>query len=122
MSALIFSIDTLIIFALLMLYIFAGTFVETKKPIFGHEAGLVILVGVIISYFVKSSNHVDLAELLTFEPDFFFYFCLPPIIFASGYNMKRKKFFENFTNILMFGLFGTILQFCIFSILTYLVL
>lgn len=46
---------------------------------------------------------------MTFDPNFFFYFCLPPIIFAAGYNMKRKKFFENFTNILIFGLLGTLL-------------
>jgi NhaP-type Na+/H+ or K+/H+ antiporter len=57
---------------------------------------------------------------MTFDENLFFYFCLPPIVFASGYNMKRKKFFENFTNILLFGLFGTVLQFTIFSVLTFL--
>ena len=59
--------------------------------------------------------------MVTFDENFFFYFCLPPIVFASGYNMKRKKFFENFTNILLFGLFGTLLTFTSFSVLTYIV-
>ena len=103
-----------------MAYIFTGTWIETHKPVVGHEAGIVILLGVLVSGIVSSSGHGDLGKLLTFDPNFFFYFCLPPIIFASGYNMKRKKFFENFSNILMFGLFGTILQFTIFSVLTYL--
>jgi CRP-like cAMP-binding protein len=29
---------------------------------------------------------------MTFDANFFFYFILPPIIFAAGYNMKRKEF------------------------------
>lgn len=46
---------------------------------------------------------------MTFDENFFFYFVLPPIIFAAGYNMKRKMFFKNFKNILIFGLFSTLL-------------
>lgn len=93
---------------MLLAYIFAGTFLEQKKPVVGHEAGLIILLGVAISYGMNVSGHIDLTKVFTFDENFFFYFCLPPIIFASGYNMKRKKFFENFTNILMFGLFSTV--------------
>ena len=59
--------------------------------------------------------------MVEFDPNFFFYFCLPPIVFAAGYNLKRKKFFENFTNILLFGLFSTLLTFSFFSFATYLV-
>ena len=59
---------------------------------------------------------------MTFDEDFFFYFCLPPIVFASGYTMKRKKFFQNFSNILVFGLIGTVVQFTLFSLLTYLIM
>lgn len=45
---------------------------------------------------------------------------LPLIIFASGYNMKRKRFFKNMDNIVKFGIFGTILTFALYSSLTYL--
>ena len=55
---------------------------------------------------------------MQFSDDLFFYFCLPPIVFASGFNMQRKKFFANFTNIVLFGIVGTIIAFITFTGLT----
>jgi NhaP-type Na+/H+ or K+/H+ antiporter len=106
---------------ILLFYMFMGSLLERYHCVVGHEAGLVIIFGFLISLLAYSTGHDDMNKMLTFDENFFFYFCLPPIVFASGYNMKRKKFFENFTNILLFGLFGTILQFTIFSIFTYIV-
>jgi NhaP-type Na+/H+ or K+/H+ antiporter len=40
---------------------------------------------------------------------------LPPIVFNSGYSMKRKKFFENIGNITIFGLAVTLVCFVIYS-------
>ena len=53
---------------------------------------------------------------MSFDSNLFFYFCLPPIVLASGFNMKRKIFFENFGAVLIFGVFSTILQFFLFSL------
>ena len=55
---------------------------------------------------------------MQFSDDLFFYLCLPPIVFASGFNMQRKKFFSNIRNIVLFGLVGTIIAFASFSLLT----
>lgn len=44
---------------------------------------------------------------------------LPLIIFATGFNMRRKKFFENISNVAKFGLLGTVLTFAIYTGLTY---
>ena len=57
-------------------------------------------------------------DLVEFNDNFFFYFCLPPLVFASGFNMHRRKFFECINNIMLFGIFGTITSFIIFSALT----
>lgn len=56
MSSQIFAIKALIIFLLLLIYIVVGTIVEKKKPRVGHEAGIVILAGVVISYSVKAAE------------------------------------------------------------------
>lgn len=56
--------------------------------------------------------------MMQFSDDLFFYFCLPPIVFASGFNMQRKKFFENIRNIMIFGLFGTFIAFISFTVMT----
>jgi len=55
---------------------------------------------------------------MQFSDDLFFYFCLPPIVFACGFNMQRKKFFSNIGNILLFGLVGTLIAFISFTGLT----
>ena len=55
---------------------------------------------------------------MKFSDDLFFYFCLPPIVFASGFNMQRKKFFQNIRNIILFGLIGTFIAFTSFSGMT----
>lgn len=56
--------------------------------------------------------------MMQFSDDLFFYFCLPPIVFASGFNMQRKKFFANIRNIVLFGLVGTIIAFVSFTAIT----
>jgi NhaP-type Na+/H+ or K+/H+ antiporter len=55
-----------------------------------------------------------------FPKELFFEVLLPLIIFATGYNMRRKKFFENIINITKFGLLGTFLTFVFYSLFTWL--
>ena len=105
----------------LLFYMFVGSILEKYHCKIGHEAGLVIIFGMLVSFLAFHTGHTDLNKMVTFDENFFFYFCLPPIVFASGYNMKRKKFFENFMNILLFGLFGTLITFTAFSVMTYIV-
>lgn len=105
----------------LFFYMFIGSVLEKYHCKIGHEAGLVIIFGMLFSWLAFQTGHTDLNKMMTFDDNFFFYFCLPPIVFASGYNMKRKEFFKNFTNILLFGLFGTLITFTSFSVMTYIV-
>ena len=85
---------------------------------FGHEASLVTLIGFAISYAFIYFEKPEFQSLMKFSDDLFFYFCLPPIVFASGFNMQRKKFFQNIRNIVLFGLVGTIIAFISFSGMT----
>lgn len=43
---------------------------------------------------------------------------LPPIIFAGGYNLKKRRFFQNFFYITLYGLLGTLVNFGIVAGLT----
>jgi len=45
-------------------------------------------------------------------------FILPPIVFAAGYNLKRKDFIRNIQYILGLGVIGTIIACIIISIIT----
>ena len=111
-------IDVMIVFAMLMLYIILGTFMEYKEAKFGHETGVALVAGLIISAIIHFAIGAGSDLELKFNGDVFFYVCLPPIIFASGFNMRRRRFFENIGYVLTFGIFGTILTFFVFSGLT----
>ena len=119
MSSVILSIMTMIIFFLLAFYVVIGSFMEHRKFLIGHETGVAILMGFVISLIAWASGLDELSEDLKFNDDIFFYICLPPIIFASGFNMRRKKFFENIGYILLFGVIGTLITFTVFSAITW---
>lgn len=59
-----------------------------------------------------------MVKLLKFSDETFFFFCLPPIVFASGFNMQRGNFFANFNMVMLFGVIGTFVAFASFSYMT----
>ena len=117
-SHLIFNTGIILIFVMLMIFMAFEAFRHKKDLSFGHEASLVTLIGFGISYAYQAAGKKEFAEMFKFSDDLFFYFCLPPIVFASGFNMQRKKFFQNIGNIVLFGLVGTIITFVSFSVIT----
>lgn len=61
---------------------------------------------------------MGLLDMMKFSDNVFFFYCLPPIVYASGFNMHRTNFFKNIKTILLFGIFGTFVSFSIFSAIT----
>lgn len=115
-----FGEGSIVILFLLLIYVISGTFLEKKKVPFGHETGVVIILGFLISYLAFEKDADQIMSLLKFDGNLFFYFILPPIVFSSGYNMHRGKFFENISYILFFGVLGTIVTYLAFVVFTYL--
>jgi NhaP-type Na+/H+ or K+/H+ antiporter len=100
-------ITALVVLLLLVLFMVGGSFMEHKHAKVGHETGLVILLGFFVSFMFYIFDK-DNAYSLSFDGNIFFYLLLPPIIFSSAFNMRRKRFFENIGYIFMFGLLGTL--------------
>lgn len=113
------TIGGMILIVLLICYSCLGLIIEKKKPICGHEAAAVIILGMLVSYVAFSTGNEEAVEMLEFSSNFFFFFCLPPIVFNSAFNMRRKVFFQNFDAVLIFGVLSTIVQFFLFSFGTY---
>ena len=109
---------TLLMFILIVLYIIISQQKASRNVSFGHEASYIALVGFTISLCAFMSNNNMIQENIIFDDNVLFYFCIPPIVFASGYNMRRKRFFQNFTNIMIFGILGTVVTYIIFAVLT----
>lgn len=92
--------------------------IEKYKPPFGHETGMTVVLGIILSVIIYASIGAKNADDWKFSEAIFFDFFLPPIIFNSGFNMRRKKFFMNIGNITIFGLVVTLFCFFVYSGLT----
>ena len=119
MSEEILTLGGITICVLLIIYSIFGLIIEKTKPICGHEASLIVIVGMIVSYIAYAMGEEDAIEMMTFDSNFFFYFCLPPIVFNSAFNMRRKVFFENFDAVMIFGVLSTIIQFFLFTLGTF---
>ncbi len=94
------------------------------------EAGMTIIVGTIAgaviyvttpvsdnddeenddSLFNGSINRFVAEGLLAFSPKVFYFVLLPPIIFNSGYNLKRDLFFRHIGAISLFSCVGTVIS------------
>ncbi len=76
-----------------------------------HESGVAILLGLLTSFILFWAQGFKQEGTFGFDESIFFTLILPPIIFAAGYNLKRRRFFSNFGGITLFGVLGTILTF-----------
>jgi sodium/hydrogen exchanger 8 len=92
------------------------------------ESGMVLLVGMatgfVINLFVDvrvvepvgddaSNNNNDeffVQTLLSFSPVVFMIVLLPPIIFNSGYHLRKELFFRHFVPISLFAVAGTLIS------------
>ena len=77
------------IFALLLVFIIFEAYKHGSHLKFGHEASLVCVLGIIISALYRHYGETEFAEIMEFDDDLFFYFVLPPIIFAPSFNIYR---------------------------------
>ena len=114
------SVYLLVFVLVLVLSLYIQHVLEAKKLRIIPEVGATILVGmlvkgllILIGYISKSEGFK--ANSIGFSPKLFFLGMLPPIIFNSGYHLKRRLFYENFIGIMSLAIFGTIISIIITS-------
>ena len=118
----IVAIGTIFMIVLMMVYLLFHVVIEKKRWMFGHESGIVLILGMAVSYIYYSADGDEFTKFVEFDDNIFFYFCLPPILFAAGYNMRRDTFFKNIGYAILFGVIGALIAFFIFTGISYLVL
>lgn len=75
-----------------------------------------LLLGV---FFGIISRAFGLTHTLRFSPAAFFYALLPPIVFAAGFTLKKRSFFDNIGAILTYAVLGTFISAITFGLGTY---
>ena len=109
----------LLLFILFMYFVIEAYF-EKNRPKFGHTTGVIVIFGILCSvviFLIKDDDQI--LDDLRFNETIFFQLILPMIIFPSGYNMRRKKFFRNIKTIMKFGFIGTLFCFSIYTCMTF---
>jgi NhaP-type Na+/H+ or K+/H+ antiporter len=82
------------------------------------EAGMIIVVGMLAGSVVNllqgntlaSGDATFASSLLSFSPRVFFVALLPPIIYNSGYHLRRELFFRHLLPIALFAVAGTLIS------------
>jgi len=95
------------------MYVAFQSFIEHKKIHLLHETGFGIIIGFLLGFIMYEFD-----EDVSFSGEEFFQIILPPIIFAAGYNMKKKKFFSNIFYISLYAVVGTLVNFFITLFIT----
>ncbi|XP_027158200.1 sodium/hydrogen exchanger 1-like [Coffea eugenioides] len=100
--------------ALLCACIVIGHLVEENR--WANESIAALLLGLASGAVVLLVSKGQSSRVLVFNEDLFFIYLLPPIIFNAGFQVKKKRFFKNFSVILLFGIFGTVISFCLITL------
>ncbi|GMH13169.1 hypothetical protein Nepgr_015010 [Nepenthes gracilis] len=103
-----------VFFTLLCACIVIGHLLEENR--WANESIISLLLGLVSGAVVLVVSKGHSKEILVFSEELFFIYLLPPIIFNAGFQVKKKQFFKNFSTILLFGVLGTIISFCIISL------
>lgn len=111
----------MLVAAMIFFFVCAGA-IEKYKPRCGHQTSYTIILGVIFSLILYACLKDARADDYQFKQELFFDFLLPPIILNSGFNMRRKKFFQNIGNIAIFGLGVTFVCFTLYSVASWVAL
>lgn len=83
------------------------------------ESVAVVIYGIIIGFIMHFINTDIVEHLSTFDPELFFLFLLPSIIFESGFSLQKTPFFKNIGPILLFAVLGTLVSFAFVGLSLY---
>ncbi len=119
LSTISLSTKTLTIGFIMLIYASCSSIFNKLNFHYIHESSLCMIIGIVISLIVSLSSSNSSNNILKFDEEIFFNLILPPIIFAAGYNLRKRAFFQYFSYSSLFGILGTFINFIFISSFLY---
>jgi len=107
-SMIIFMILMILTGAVLIVYFMVSVHIP-----FIPESIAIVVYGVILGLIFRFSHSDIVQHVATFDPEKFFLFILPTIIFETGFSLPKTDFFKHISGILMLAIFGTFITFIV---------
>ncbi|KAL4192864.1 hypothetical protein AMTRI_Chr06g196390 [Amborella trichopoda] len=80
-----------------------------------NESITALIIGCITGTVILMRSRGSNPHILRFDEDLFFIYLLPPIIFNAGFQIKKKRFFQNIVAIVLFGVVGVFISSTVIS-------
>ncbi|MBW0501210.1 hypothetical protein O181_040925, partial [Austropuccinia psidii MF-1] len=109
----------LLVLVLLILSFWVSYYLKVRKIKTIHETLVALFAGMVIGLIVRLSPGEVVQNMISFKSTIMLNVLLPPIILASGYDLKEENFFRNFGVILTFAFCGTFISAVVIGTLVY---
>lgn len=97
----------LVLLLILFLAIFGSNLLRQRGIDYIQDAGLSTILGILFGFILEILGETPQIKSITaLNSEFVLFVLLPPIIFQSGYNIDKQKFFGNFGLIITYAFIG----------------
>jgi sodium/hydrogen exchanger 8 len=103
------GIHSLLFVGVMVCCLFLGRLIRRYRFYYLPQSCASMLFGFIIGLCLNFFGEEEVSYI-SFDPSLFFFVILPAIIFDAGHSLKKRDFFRNFTTILLFAIFGTVVS------------
>ncbi|KAF2070082.1 hypothetical protein CYY_008591 [Polysphondylium violaceum] len=114
-SRLILLFIIVLFFSVMVVY-----FISSLNIHYLPDSVCLVIYGVIVGVIGRLSHSQLIEHVSSFDPDKFFLFLLPIIIFETGFSLPKTHFLRNLPSILILAIFGTVIAFAFTGIGIYL--
>lgn len=114
------SLALFLVLTLLILSFWTSYYLKVKRITAVHETIVGLFAGMFVGVCLRIGPGEQVQSMLSFSNTIMLNVLLPPIILASGYDLRQENFFRNFGTILIFAFAGTFISAIVVGVIVYL--